>query len=228
MKMKYFTLSAFILFSAFSLLAAPPVKPASATAIPSGNVNNLGNSYDNDPQSYAAVNQGLLALNTVTVIEYTFAQPVKGLFQIDLQLTTGLLSQINEDNIAQGFELRYYNAGGQLMAMYGSGGFVAADVLSGTGKVRLLAFVNTNIKTMSITVKKLAGILSSDIYISNVQSTEVNMNLVKNGADNSTGLLHGTVSNPEKATDAYDPNTDYATFQFPLVTLIGNTSAMYD
>jgi hypothetical protein len=226
--MKYFVLSAFILFTAVSALATPPVRPVSAAAIPSANVNNLNCSYDNDPQSYAVVNQNLLSLNTVTCLGYTFAQPVKGLFQIDLRMTTGLLSLINEDNIAQGFELRFYDAGGQMVAMYGSGGFVTADVLSGTGKTRLLAFVNTDIKTMSITVKKLAGILSSDIYISNVQNTEVNMNLVKKGTDNSAGLLHGHVLNPEKATDAYDPNTDYATFQFPLVSLLGNTSAVYD
>ena len=226
--MKYFVLSAFILFNAASVLATPPVRPVLAIAIPSVNVNNLNCSYDNDPQSYATVNQNLLSLNTVTSLEFTFAQPVKGLFQIDLRMSTGLLSQINEDNIAQGFELRFYNAGGQQVAMYGSGGFITADVLSGTGKARLLAFVNTNVKTMSISIKKLVGILSSDIYISNVQSTEVNMNLVKNGTDNSAGLLHGNVLNPDKATDAYDPNTEYATFQFPLISLIGNTSAVYD
>jgi hypothetical protein len=226
--MKYFILSAFVLFNAMSVLATPPVRPVSATATPSANVNNLALSYDIDLQSYATIEQNLLALNTTTSVEYIFAQPVKGLFQIDLRMSTGLLSQINEDNLAQGFELRFYNAADVQIAMYGSGGFVAADVLSGTGKARLLAFVNSNVKKMSITVKKLVGILSSDICILNVQSTEINMNLVKNGTDNSAGLLHGSVSNPEKATDVYDPNTEYATFQFPLVSLLGNTSALYD
>jgi hypothetical protein len=215
-----------ILFTTLSLSAAPPVRPYQAVSFQT--VTNIGNCIDNDLQSYAIVRQSLLALNATTAIEFSFQSTVTGLFQIDMQMTTGLLSQINEDNLAQGMTLDFYNTGGQLVATYSSGGFVVADVLSISGRVRLLAFVNTPVAKMTVRFKKLAGILSSDINIFNVQNQDMDMNLSTNGIDNSAGLLHGSVLNPERATDLFDPNTEYASFQFPLISLIGNTSALYD